>query len=103
MTRFIPPLVIGAATGGADALGRALQDLPVSLGTTATVSIFCGSLVLWLMTQFNKRDQATTANKDLLIERHQELSERLARIEQKLEDLPCKEKDRPCPPAKPKA
>ena len=100
MTRLIPSILIGAATGGADAAARAIQDLPVSLGATATIAVFCASVCLWMGTQFAMRDKALAESRELLISRHQELAMRLERIEQKLEDLPCGGKKNECEPDK---
>ena len=90
MISLIPPVLIGVATGAADAGARALQDLPVSLGATATIAIFASGICLYISREFAKRDKTLEDAKSTLIERHQQLEIRLERIEQKLEDLPCK-------------
>lgn len=64
MTRFIPPLAIAAATGGADAGTRLLEGQPIGMTTAITVTIAVATFGIWL-------------------------EHRLSRIEQKLKDLPC--------------
>ena len=101
MTRFIPPILIGAATGLADASGKVLADQPVNFGTVISVTTIAVSICLWLMAQFKKRDELLESSRELLITRHSDLSERLSRIEQKIEDLPCLDKRKPCDPVQP--
>lgn len=83
MTRLIPPILIGAATGLADAGTRLIEQQPVGITTAITMATFVGGACIWLSRQFEKRDQLT-AERDL------QLTARLVAIEQSLKDLPCK-------------
>ena len=73
-----------------------LADQPINFGTVISVATIAVSICLWLMAQFKKRDDVLEASKELLITRHAQIAERLSRIEQKIEDLPCLDKSQPC-------
>jgi len=84
VTRFIGPLIIGASTGGVSFATSGLENQPIGIATAVSIACFTGGACLWLAKQFERRDKNE-------IERTGKINERLARIEQKLEDLPCKE------------
>lgn len=77
MTRFIPPLIIGATTGGSDAGMRLIEGQHIGLTTAITIAISVAGLGIWL-------------------------EHRLSRIETRMDSLPCIGADCPFPKRKKK-
>lgn len=96
MTRMIAPIAIAVSTSIADVVMHAIEQQPVGITTAITMAVFTGTCVLWLSTQFSKRDQDQLerfATRDRQQdERFSKLGERLVSMEQKLDDLPCRDK-----------
>lgn len=82
MTRLIAPLAIAVATAGADMGTRLLEGQNMGIASAVTIAAFVGTSCLWLDKQFRVRDERRA-------ERDANIGERLARIEQQLDDLPC--------------
>jgi hypothetical protein len=66
------------------------------------MACFVGGAMIWLQKKFEVRDKTLADNNqkvsDALADANRELHERLARMEQRIADLPCDRKDRPCDP-----
>lgn len=82
---------IGALAFVVDVGGRAVNELIeshwVGLPTAVTVAVSVGAFVWWIDGRF---EQASKIRNDQVTE----ISERLSKIEQRLDDLPCDEEDR---------
>lgn len=102
MTRFIPPILIGSATGAADVASRLIEQQPVGVTTALTIACFAGSACLWLAGKFSQRDAASAEIALALAKSNDETHQRLAAIERAVKDLPCtngkgpKGKSSPC-------
>lgn len=93
MTRIIPPVLIGIATGAADVGSRLIEQQPVGATTAITIACFVGTACLWLANKFEQRDRREGERHDQiaadLARSNREFGERLASIERALKDLPC--------------
>lgn len=86
LTRFIPPLLIAAATGGAEAIGQWIDKQPISITSALGLTMFVGSACLWLERRYGKISETMRQRiSDLEIE----LGTRLTRIETEVRNLPC--------------
>ncbi len=80
MTRFIGPTVIAMATATADMGTRLIENQPIGLVSAVTIACFVGTACIWLEKQFRLRD--ATWSREV-----RDFSERMSRLEQKIEDL----------------
>lgn len=95
---YLAPILVGAATGVADAGARLLENQPVGLTTAITMASFVGAAMIWIQRKFESRDRALALNNkeisDALVRANTELHERLARMEQRIADLPCDKRNK---------
>jgi hypothetical protein len=94
MTRIISPLLIGASTGAvADAGATLLEHQSVGVVTAVSIACFVGTFCMWIAHKFEKQDRDLKIHNLQLASElstyHVQVAERLARIEQSIEDLPC--------------
>lgn len=82
LSRLIGPVLIATGTTAADASGKLLEGHDVNIATAMTIAVFAGSACLWISRQFARRDMAEA-------ERTVHIEAKIARLEQKIDDLPC--------------
>lgn len=92
-SRIAGAVLIGTLAGLADVTGqlvdRLLEHSLIGLPTAFTIAISAAAFIFWIDGRFEQRSQQdAAANKERAIV-DKAIAERLSRIEQRLDDLPC--------------